>query len=143
LDRLEAHERETIWPAMIEDACLNSPAECFLFFASWARSAPDSAKRRSMLEEYRARPDRSSGLRAEIQRELDLLLAGNTSEPERVSYSYASNTSNIFARLYHHAIPFPLDRVDALWRRCEDAVGEEKRCRRGAEKVSRSLGTLH
>ena len=71
-------------------------------------------------------------------RELDLILAGNSTDPESVSYRDAMDVSTLFALSYHHAIPLPLDRIRALWRRCVDSGEPNERM----EKVERHLGPL-
>ena len=95
-----------------------------------------------MLDKLRAKRDPQKALRPEVLRELDLLIAGDSVDPEQVSFQDARDKTELFVRTYNHAFPFPLDRISALWRRCEDSGDVKERARRIAAILAAGLERL-
>jgi spermidine synthase len=133
---------EAVWPAVIEAGCGARLRHCAVYFAGWARVAPESMERQSTLEKHREQTNYAPELGAEAIAGLDLLLAGNTFEPERVSVQDALEATDLFLGGYHHAIPFPLDRIAAMWRRCDESGDPYQRCGVGLKETEQFLGPL-
>ncbi len=139
LRRPEGQDREAIWPSLVANACLGRAPQCSLLFASWARFAPGSAARREALNEYRSDPSMAPGLRAEVLDSMNRLLTGRPEKSGPIPYLRVLAESELFARSYNHALPYPPNALDELWANCEDAEGSPGLCQTRRELVEKLL----
>lgn len=142
LARTGGHPPEAVWSALVEDACRGRSPQCALFFAQWGRLEPGSSERETLLAKHRQERELASGLRAEVLDEMAAFLDGRARGEGPVSAPQALKSSELFARTYHHAIPYPLDGLSELWHRCVDSDAQPEGCDRGRNRVESILGPL-
>ncbi|MBW2273045.1 MAG: hypothetical protein JRG96_07220 [Deltaproteobacteria bacterium] len=140
LRRPESRPWESVWPGLIANACLGRPSQCSILFARWADFAPNSAARREALKKYRSDPRLAPGLRPDVLDSMQALFAGNSGEGGVVPYPRALATSELFARTYDHALPYPSNALDRLWSSCRDPKGGAGQCEKRRQLVARLLG---
>jgi spermidine synthase len=130
LDRYRDGIPEAVWSAMIGRACRVKLPHCPNLIAAWAaRHAP--AEIQARLAELRSGRD--------AQMRLDLLPAlrhfyGDPSAeyPGAPPDELAAVTRTYFER-YYAALPFPPQRLVALWQRCQPSGGTDATCQQGLQ----------
>jgi hypothetical protein len=62
--------------------------------------------------------------------------------PEKVTPAQASQATQLFAELYHHAVPFSRKALGRLWQRCERDPKQQQACFTARMNLKQKLGDL-
>jgi hypothetical protein len=137
--RLSEEDRATV----ARTVCEGRYFECMTMLAAWQHEVPVSAAR----DEVVARLQRSQTDRAEANAAMLPLLAELFAAPTApVPLAHARQLTDLFARYYHHAAPFPRHVIGELWRNCVEPQGgagqdpETGRCQRNARIAEEWIG---
>ena len=62
--------------------------------------------------------------------------------PEQVTPAQASQVTQLYAELYHHAVPFSREALGRLWQRCEADPKQQQACFTARMNLKQKLGDL-
>jgi predicted membrane-bound spermidine synthase len=98
---------------------LNGQAECATWVARWMDAFPQSEKRRALVARLTANGAWSEALNEHMQESLAALYRGELPPALKGNPLQAAETvTNLYARLFVHAIPFPRKSLDRAWNDC-------------------------
>jgi len=133
--------------AFVGEACRHLPRECAVLLAQWTHEVPDSRPRERVLKAVRERRKVSALARAIPLHDVDRLAAlfdplPSTPADGAHALAEARQATELFWNYYHHAAPFPRERIAALWRRCEGSGAPRAACRDGRMRTEQLIGRL-
>ena len=116
----------------IREACELNSWHCATTFALWQHDEPDDATFLSSLEKARSSPYFKPHLQPALLGDLVRLYDPEGTVDTAVSYEFASQLADLYARHYYHAVPFDPASLHRTWRRCAES---DERCAAGLDEV--------
>jgi len=123
---------ETRLEYMREICELDREGHCTTFFAQWLHEDPEHPKFVESLAKARASPLFADVLKPEIVQELVGLYGPGGTAQAPATFEFASELSDVYARYYHHAVPFDPASLHRAWRRCAES---DARCRERLDEI--------
>jgi predicted membrane-bound spermidine synthase len=123
---------ETRLEYMREICELDREGHCTTFFAQWLHEDPEHPKFVESLAKARASPLFADVLKPEIVQELAGLYGPGGTAQAPATFEFASELSDVYARYYHHAVPFDPASLHRAWRRCAES---DARCRERLDEM--------
>jgi hypothetical protein len=105
---------------------LNPYTHCATVFAHWLHEDRDHPKLVESLARARASARLADALRSEFVEELASFYGKDAGAQSPASFDSASELSELYARHYHHAVPFDPASLSGAWQRCAET---DARCR--------------
>ena len=105
---------------------------CITFFAHWLHEDAGHPRLVESLAKARASPLFAEVLTPEIVQELAELYGPGATTQAPVTFEFASELSDVYARYYHHAAPFDPASLHHAWQRCAKS---DARCRAHLDEV--------
>ena len=119
---------------VVEETCRNGSQLCAPLMARWIVDTPESPVRSNMLDSLARNPV----LRLNDVQRLRWLYDGVPYAANmKVSPATAMQASELFADLYHHAVPFSRQALAKLWRSCEADPKQREACDAGGMRVKK------
>jgi hypothetical protein len=110
----------------------NEKRYCATFFAHWFHENPEHPKLLESFAKARASSRFADALKPEIvQRLLDIYDPDATAHAPP-SFELAADLSDLYARYYHHAVPFDPASLHRAWQRCAES---DARCRERLDEM--------
>jgi spermidine synthase len=118
---------EDVLEAALRETCRFSRSEeCATLAARWSHDAPDSPRLAAALESVRNSP--GGGVPRQRIARLSVMFGGPLPEvPEGRALARARRLTELFARNYHHAVPFDRRVIAAAWGDCRGPRCDEQR----------------
>jgi spermidine synthase len=131
------------WAAFARETCRHRPEECAVVLARWSRDHPGSELRERLLAESRRKPRLQGSLSAASMARLAQLFDADVALANgEAGLALAKQSTQAFARFYHHAAPFSRRSLAAIWRACSRGRDSVEACRHDQAVAEGVLGDL-
>jgi SAM-dependent methyltransferase len=128
---------------LARETCRHRATLCLTLLARWAHAYPDSPKRNALLADLARDPALMRRLHLERLAAVKALYAVDRSPPAGVDpLVHAKRMTDLFYRHYHHAVPFPRESLEAVWRACAREPDRRSECDRERRRAEVHLGPL-
>jgi len=134
-NRLPEAARERI----VRETCTHQGAACVALLAHWIHEVPHSALRDHLVRAIRTHPIISKRTPLELVEPLVRLYGDTGTGP--VSVEEALRANELFARYYHHAVPFSRAALEAIWQRCASDPAQREHCLAARARAERNLAS--
>jgi hypothetical protein len=123
---------ETRLEYMREICALDGVGHCATFFAHWLYEDSEHPELVESLAKARASPLFADVLKPEIVQELAGLYGPGATAQVPATFEFASKLSGLYARYYHHTVPFDPASLHRAWQRCAES---DARCRERLDEM--------
>ena len=121
---------------VVKETCRKAARTCAAMLARWIVDTPESAERRELRAELARRPAIAQRLRLnDVERLLWLYDGAPDAASQRLTPANVLQASDLFADLYHHAVPFSRKALAKLWQRCAADPEQAASLRRGPRRA--------
>ena len=128
---------------VVEEACRQGASQCAPLLARWIVEAPVSAARDDLRSRIALNRSLAHSVRLDTVDQLVPLFDGAPgAPPAKVAPADALRASELYAELYHHAVPFSREALTKLWRRCEADPKQQAACFTARLTAEQTLGDL-
>ena len=128
---------------VVEETCRHGASQCAPMMARWMLDTPESPVRDRMRSKLARKPVVARSIRLNaVDRLLWLYDGAAVDMPEDFAPTDAAQASQLYAELYHHAVPFSRQALAKLWQRCEADPKQQQACFTTRMNLKRTLGDL-
>jgi spermidine synthase len=127
---------------VVEETCRAASSQCAPMMARWMLDTPESPVRDRMRSRLAASPQLTRGGRLNTVERLRWLFDDAPDLPEKVTPAQATQATDLFAELYHHAVPFSPKALARLWQRCEQDPKQQQACFTARMNLKQKFGDL-
>ncbi|MCP3983752.1 MAG: hypothetical protein GY723_05150 [bacterium] len=117
------------------------PLEAAALLSAWSHEYPDSAAAGQAVARYGPSLEKQGKVEGLLDK-LRTLHGDPASASSGNSLARARETTLLFERYYHHAVPFSRHALEIAWRSCAAAGRDADRCAREAHALVQRLGPL-
>jgi hypothetical protein len=128
---------------VVGETCRLAARQCAPMMARWIVDTPVSPVRDRMRRQIAGSPRPASNVDFDAVEQLRRLYDdAPDSMPEIVTPNQAVRASQLYAELYHHAVPFSRQALVKFWERCQADPRQRQACATARDDVIRTYGDL-
>jgi spermidine synthase len=116
----------------MREICALNKRHCASLFADWLHEDPEHPKLAQSLATARASLNFAEALKPETMQGLVNIYGPDATAQATPSFELASDLLDLYARYYHHAVPFNPASLHHAWQRCAES---DARCRERLDEV--------